>query len=87
MVKWCCCYAVGALKRCRASFGVSVRLPRHHCGAHFSCPPGIVLPQVDWMEQRMPYYPPTVNDPEAYKFAIDVAGRWVERSWVVGEQR
>lgn len=47
----------------------------------------LVLAQVDWMEQRMPYYPPTVNDPEAYKFAIDVAGRWVERSWVVGEQK
>ena len=24
----------------------------------------------------MPYYPPTVNDPQAFKFAMDVAGRW-----------
>lgn len=24
----------------------------------------------------MPYYPPTVNDGEAFKFAMDVASRW-----------
>lgn len=34
------------------------------------------MPQVDWMEESMPYYPPTVNDAEAFKFAMDVAGRW-----------
>ena len=27
------------------------------------------------MEDSMPHYPPTVNDPEAFKFAMDVAGR------------
>ena len=32
--------------------------------------------QVSWLEESMPYYPPTVNDGEAYKFAMDVAGRW-----------
>lgn len=35
---------------------------------------------VDWMQETMPYYPPTVNDAEVYKFAADVAtrcsGRW-----------
>ncbi|KAL4444571.1 hypothetical protein ABPG77_002388 [Micractinium sp. CCAP 211/92] len=33
--------------------------------------------EVDWMEDRHPYYPPTRNDPEAYKFAMDVASRLV----------
>ena len=36
--------------------------------------------QVDWMEDKMPYYPPTVNDPQAFKFAMDVAGRWVQQT-------
>jgi hypothetical protein len=31
--------------------------------------------EVDWMQEALPYYPPTVNDPEAYKFAADVATR------------
>ncbi|PSC67739.1 IAA-amino acid hydrolase ILR1-like 3 [Micractinium conductrix] len=30
--------------------------------------------EVSWLEESMPYYPPTVNDGEAYKFAMDVAG-------------
>lgn len=36
--------------------------------------------EVDWMQEAMPYYPPTVNDAETYKFAADVATRcccWV----------
>ncbi len=37
--------------------------------------PLFVCVQLDWMEDSMPYYPPTVNDPEAYKFAMEVAGR------------
>ena len=28
------------------------------------------------MQEALPYYPPTVNDPEAFKVAMDVAGRW-----------
>lgn len=31
--------------------------------------------EVDWMQEALPYYPPTVNDPDAYKFAADVAAR------------
>ena len=31
---------------------------------------------VDWMQDALPYYPPTVNDAEAYRFAADVATRW-----------
>ena len=30
---------------------------------------------IDWMEHVFPYYPPTVNDPHAYRFAMDVADR------------
>ncbi|KAI7846414.1 hypothetical protein COHA_000124 [Chlorella ohadii] len=41
--------------------------------------------EVDWMEERMPYYPPTVNDPEAYKFAIDVASRLLPDASQAGE--
>ncbi|GAB4817525.1 hypothetical protein N2152v2_004571 [Parachlorella kessleri] len=32
---------------------------------------------VDWMQDALPYYPPTVNDAEAYRFAADVATRLV----------
>ncbi|KAI3426500.1 hypothetical protein D9Q98_008865 [Chlorella vulgaris] len=31
--------------------------------------------EVDWMQEEMPYYPPTVNDPATFQFAMDVAGR------------
>lgn len=33
--------------------------------------------EVDWMQEVLPYYPPVVNDPEAYQFAMDVAARLV----------
>lgn len=31
--------------------------------------------QVDWMQDQLPYYPPTVNNQETYKFAMGVASR------------
>lgn len=35
------------------------------------------------MQEEMPYYPPTVNDPATFQFAMDVAGRW-EPGWLTG---
>lgn len=32
---------------------------------------------VDWMEEAHPYYPPTVNDPDAAAFAMGVAAELV----------
>ena len=32
---------------------------------------------VDWMEDSHPYYPPTVNDADAARFALGVAGELV----------
>ncbi len=58
------------------------RIQHRDCTAERASRRPLTLPfllQVDWMEERMPYYPPTVNDPEAYKFAIDVASRCVQR--------
>lgn len=31
--------------------------------------------EVDWLEHEQPYYPPTVNDPEAFSFAADIGSR------------
>ncbi|KAL4436591.1 hypothetical protein ABPG75_003730 [Micractinium tetrahymenae] len=41
--------------------------------------------EVDWMQDKLPYYPPTQNDPHAYKFAMDVASRLVPSPAQVAE--
>ncbi len=33
--------------------------------------------EVDWLEETEKYYPPTVNNKETYKFAMQVGRRWV----------
>lgn len=42
------------------------------------------MAEVDWLEQIMPYYPPTENDPAATSFVKDVATRWAEGRAGVG---
>ncbi len=31
--------------------------------------------EIDWLEDTEKYYPPTVNDKAAYKFAVEVGQR------------
>ena len=61
----------------RLVYGLTIGLSIEHVwqvvsqqSASFGC-----KAEIDWVEDRQPYYPPLINDEAAYQFAVGVGQR------------